>query len=482
MSENQELDEYVRQARAAGMGDRDIRGRLIQSGWNVADVAGLGGVIAFLWHDRLDLTDTNDAVVRQFFVRLAEGNIGFTDAGDLVFPDDKRFLDAKQSLIQQKKSFVEADLTEMKLRLYENGVSTKEIPILSKGKEGSWWETPTGSYETLKKEQNHYSSIGQVWMPWSIQFYGNFFIHGWPYYDNGEAVPQGYSGGCIRLSTEDAKELYQFVGEGTPILVRESNTPHQYGSAIVKQDSIAPPVTARSFLIANLSTGDPLLQKLEGDIVPVASLTKLMTAVVTSELVYLERSILVRSDLLAAAIARFEPQIGERYIAFDLLYPLLMQSSNQAANILGGFLGQEKLVAAMNDKAVSLGMGNTRFEDASGIGNGNISSTDDLLKLLQYIYFKRHFLFNISKGEDYQIYSGVHSTDLANFNEFADDSRLVGMKNGETTAAKQTLASVWEFSSPNGPVPVAIIVLGSDNREVDTKELLKWVESNVEFQ
>lgn len=442
----------------------------------------LGGVVTFLWNDRLDLADTNNTAVQQFFVRLAEGNVGFTDAGDLVFPDDQKFLDAKQELVQQKKSFVEADLTLMKLRLFENGVVTKEFPILSIGKEGSWWETPTGSYAVLKKEQNHFSSIGQAWMPWSMQFYGNFFIHGWPYYNNGKAVPQGYSGGCIRLSTEDAKELYHFVDVGTPLLVRELRTGRAYGTAVVKQDSVAPGVTARSFLIANLATGDTLLEKREGDIVPIASLTKLMTAVVASEFVYLERSILVRSDLLASVLARFEPSVGDRYIAFDLLYPLLMQSSNQAATILGGFLGQEKLVAAMNTKAVSLGMSDTRFEDVSGIGNGNISSTDDLLKLLQYIYFKRHFLFNISKGEDYKIYSGVHSTDLANFNEFASDSRLVGMKNGETTAAKQTLASVWEFSSPSGSVPIVVVVLGSDNREADTRALIKWIESNIEFK
>lgn len=520
MVPHQELNDYVQQARAALMSDEDICARLLESGWSMADIeealhlgpaivsgkstvnksrrfvsvatvaticllvviVGLGGVVALLWHDRIDLTQTNNAAVRHFFVRLAEGSVGFTDAGDLVFPDDKKFFDAKQQFIQEKKSFVEADLTAMKLRLYEEGVGSSEFPILSKGKEGSWWETPTGSYLTLKKEQNHFSSIGEVWMPWSIQFYGNFFIHGWPYYSSGEVVPAGYSGGCIRLSTEDAKVLYQFMTEGMPILVRESNGVEPYGSVAVREESVAPSVSANSFLIANLSTGEPILEKLGGNIVPIASLTKLMTAVVTTELVYLERSILVRNDLLAAAIARFEPKVGDRYLAFDLLYPLLMQSSNQAATILGGFLEKGKIVTAMNEKAVSLGMSDTRFEDASGISKGNISSADDLLKLLQYIYFKRHFLLAISKGESYQTYSGMRSTTLANFNEFASDSRLVGMKNGETTAAKQTLASVWEFESPSGPVPVAIIVLGSDDRQGDTKALLNWVEKNVKFE
>jgi D-alanyl-D-alanine carboxypeptidase len=76
----------------------------------------------------------------------------------------------------------------------------------------------------------------------------------------------------------------------------------------------------------------------------------------------------------------------------------------------------------------------------------------------------------------------LHTTELANYNEFVSDPRLVGMKNGETTAARQTLASVWEFQSPSGPVPIAVIVLGSEDRAADTKSLVSWVEKNVEFK
>lgn len=509
-----ELDEYVQKARVAGMTDASIRQKLLESKWNVDCIeeaflstqaesqhlssnfsrhwlllalllfviVGLSGIVIVLWNERIDLADKNNIAVRQFFVRLAEGKVGFTDAGDLVFPDDKKFFDTKQDFMQQRKNFVEADLTEMRLRLYESGSFVKEFPILAKGKEGSWWETPTGSYTALKKEQNHYSSIGNVWMPWSVQFYGNFFIHGWPYNDAGELVPQGYSGGCIRLSTENAKELYHFLSEGTSILVRESSEEQRKFGAVFMKESAPPSVSAHSFLVANLITGEHLLKKIDEKIMPIASLTKLMTAIVASELVYLERSILVRNDLLAATIARFDPKVGDRYIAFDLLYPLLMQSSNQAANILSGFLGQKKFVEAMNEKSISLDMNDTHFEDVSGIGNKNISSAGDLFKLLQYIYFKRHFIFDIGKGETYRTYSGIHKTDLANFNEFVDDGRLVGMKNGETSDAKQTSASVFEFASPSGPVPVAIVVLGSNNRKLDTEALLNWIENSIEFK
>ena len=52
-----------------------------------------------------------------------------------------------------------------------------------------------------------------------IQFDGNYFIHGWPYYPDGTSVAKGYSGGCIRLSTEDAEELYGLVDIDMPIII-----------------------------------------------------------------------------------------------------------------------------------------------------------------------------------------------------------------------------------------------------------------------
>lgn len=512
---------YVAEARKKGMTDGQIREGLSQVGWRTSEIdkvlhvdsngiavpghavntcapsisrniptivatllfviLGLAGGVGFLWNKQIDLTDKNSVAVKDFFVHLAEGQVGFVDAASLVYPDDQKFFNAKQEYIQQKKDFVEADLDTMHLRLYQGGVVAKEFKIIAKGKDGSWWETPTGDYRALKKETNHFSSIGKVWMPWSIQFYGNFFIHGWPYYDNGEPVPAGHSGGCIRLSTGDAKDLYQYVSEGTPVLVKESTLSRGFGSAIA-QGGQPPVVSANSFLIANVSTGETLIEKTDGSAAPIASLTKLMTAVVASELIYLERSISVNNDMMASVGSRFEPQVGDKYIAFDLLYPLLMQSSNQAANIIAGFLGRNNFIQDMNKKAVSLGMIDTHFEDVSGIGSGNTSSPKDLLKLLQYIYFKRSFLFEITRGMPYTTYSGLHTTELANFNELVSDPRLVGTKNGKTTAAGETLASVWEFPSPNGPVPVAIILLGSKNRVVDEKALLGWVESTVKFR
>ena len=446
----------------------------------VSIAAILSGVLLAFWQNRLDLAQTNNKKVQEFYSQLANSQVSFTDAGKLVFPDEQKFLDAKSRYLAAREKFVEVDLKAMKLRLYENGSVVQELAVLTKGREGSWWETATGDYAVLGKEANHFSSIGKVWMPYSIQFYGNFFIHGWPYYDNGQPVQKIYSGGCIRLATDDAKIVYEFVSKDTPILVFDKEAVLSYGFLRARQSGLlpVPPTTAAGLLVVNLATGQTLLEKNIDEELPIASLTKLMTGVVASELIYLDRLVTVAKPPLAAALQVFKPQGGERYSAFDLLYPLLMQSSNDAAASLAGFIGEPLFVRDMNKKAESLGMLHTQFADPSGISADNRSTAKDLVRLLQYIYYKRSFLFDITKGKDYGTFGPRKLDELKNFNEFYEAEDLIGVKNGETRAAKQTMITVWNIRTLEGSVPVAIIVLGSDGRVVDTQALLGWLKNS----
>src|SRR3989344_5762568 len=118
------------------------------------------------------------------------------------------FEQVRERMTEEKLDFIEADLSEMKLRVYRKGEIAKEFPILTKGRPGSWWETPAGIYKVEGRIENHFSAFARVYLPWSLPFQGNFFIHGWPYYPDGTPVSTQYSGGCIRLSTDDAKALF----------------------------------------------------------------------------------------------------------------------------------------------------------------------------------------------------------------------------------------------------------------------------------
>jgi len=505
-----ELKNYIRSSLAKGNNINDISKNLLENGWLETDILDALSSLGFykskpqktsrilvlfiiliivsvsstlyFWKNDLNLSDTNSKKVQNFYANLSASQIAFTNAGEMIFPDEQKLLNKKEEYMKSRINFIEANLQTMKLHLYSDGKETITLDIIGKGQDGSWWETPTGDYKVLGKETNHYSSIGDVWMPWSIQFYGNYFIHGWPYYNDGTLTNKNYSGGCIKLSTEDAKTVFEFSKKDTPILILEDRSQYNFGHLVSKDGSPAPNISAKSFLISNLVTGESLLEKNADQELSIASLTKLMSAIVAKETIYLGREII--NNQAADNYGNFSPQKGAYYSGFDLLFPLLMESSNEAAKILSSFVGESYFVNNMNQKAKSIYMENTRFSDSAGINADNISNARDLEKMIAYIYYKSHFIFDITKGiapENVGLVNIGHTIDISslkNFNEFASYSDIVGMKNGETTAAKQTLVSVWNINTPTGIVPVSIIVLGSDDRKNDTEKLLNWVKIN----
>lgn len=406
---------------------------------------------------------------------VLKGN--FLEGGDAsAIAGNEKYFDAKSRLVREGADFVNVDLEAMQITLFEDGREKQKFPVLTKGREGSWWETPTGEYSALLKSSNHFSSIGKVWMPWSIQFYGNFFIHGWPYHTDGSPVPQSYSGGCVRLSTDDAKKVYEFVSRGMPILIYEEK-PGRTASLILPLNVQASPpsISAEAAIVADLDTGDVLLDKNADTPLSEASLTKLMTGVVASELIYLERGITISPSMMQDPVQSYPLQIGKSYKAFDLLYPLLMQSSNGAARSLASFLGEREFVRQMNEKAKTLGMTSSVYADASGILDENTASMKDLAKLAKYILDKRVFLFDVTRGKQLSVFSEGELSKIKNFNEFAEDPRLIGMKNGKTSTAGESLLAVFLMKTPDGAEHRMLYgVLKSEDRRKDIESLISW--------
>ncbi len=383
------------------------------------------------------------------------------------------FESVKKELREQKANFIEANLSMMQVTVYRNGEPTKTVPIISKGKPGSWWETPAGIYKIETKEKNHFSTFGHVYQPWSMLFQGNFFIHGWPTYEDGSEVPAGYSGGCIRLSTPDAKDIYDQASVGMPIIVLVDD--FQKDSFVYKQKE--PQVTASAYLVADIKNNAIIAQKNSDEVRSIASITKLMTALVAAESINMDKQITITPDM---QISTSKPrlQVGSRIQAFQLLYPLLQESSNEAAVALATQLPGNMFVREMNKKAMSIGLQNTKFEDSTGSGSGNRASSKDLFGLLKYLYINRSFILSMSAGRiTKSIYGQPAFQDIQNFNWTTDDSEFIGGKVGETQASGQTMASVFEIPINGSIRPIAIIVLGSLNNHADTAVLLNHIRS-----
>ena len=142
----------------------------------------------------------------------------------VIYSTSADVLKKQQELVRGEKDFLFANLTDLELQTYQKGALARSSKILAKGKNGSLFETPSGYYTIRGKESNHFSTIGKVWMPWSMHFFGNYFIHGWPYYPDGAPVAEAFSGGCIRLSDTDAKEIFTAAKVGMPVLVYSGTT------------------------------------------------------------------------------------------------------------------------------------------------------------------------------------------------------------------------------------------------------------------
>lgn len=386
-----------------------------------------------------------------------------------AFSEPDFFNKTEQKLIASGASFIKADLAAMKLVVYQNGAPVVEVPIKAKGKEGSWWETPSGIYKVESKERNHFSSFGGVYMPWSLEFQGNFFIHGWPTYPGGAPVASSFSGGCIRLATGDAEKVYDAAAIGMPVLVFNRSFVSDGYAYSVK----APPIGAREYLAADLRSNFVFFSRGDKEKAPIASLTKLVTALVAAEYLNLDRDIVITPSMIVkTSRPRLYP--GERVKIYALLLPLLLESSNEAAEALAQAVGRDRFIALMNEKAKALGMADTAFTDPSGAGDGNVSTAEDLFTLAKYLYYNRSFILKITAGDlSTSGYANASFRDIANFNDFAGDPAFVGGKVGETTAAGETGLYIFTLPAALGAArPVVTIVLGSSDRKGDAAALL----------
>lgn len=153
-------------------------------------------------------------------------------------------------------------------------------------------------------------------------------------------------------------------------------------------NAIEPDLKAKNVLVMNISSNEIVLNKNENEIVPIASITKLMTALVVLEanLDMDEIITITQEDIIATKGDSSHNQlaVGAQFTREELLLLALMSSNNRAAAALARTYpgGYDACITAMNLKARSLEMYDTSFSDPSGLTPGNKSSASDLAKLV----------------------------------------------------------------------------------------------------
>jgi len=140
-------------------------------------------------------------------------------------------------------------------------------------------------------------------------------------------------------------------------------------------------------LVQDADSGETILAKNSDQILPIASITKLMTAMVIldGKLDLNDEIVVSREDIDRLKGTRSRLRTGARLTRDELLLIALMASENRAAAALARTYpgGTEEFVAAMNRKARELGMNDTHYVDPTGLDSGNVSSAEDLAKLVK---------------------------------------------------------------------------------------------------
>ena len=258
--------------------------------------------------------------------------------------------------------------------------------------------------------------------------------------------------------------------------LQEAMTPRFKTDAVT--GSLVPDVRAAAAIIFNPETGEILWQENAQDKRSIASITKVMTAVVFLEgTPDLSQSVTIeRADTYAASTTYLRR--NERVTLNDLLHLTLIASDNAAARALARVShgGTAAFVERMNEKAVQLGLESTTFIDPSGLNAANISSAYDLSRLISYAS-SNEIISPIMRTQNYTATVGRRQVAIHNTNRLlgGTDVEVMGGKTGFISKAGYCLATLLKL--PQGS-PVAVVVLGAKSnpgRFWETKHLINWM-------
>jgi D-alanyl-D-alanine endopeptidase (penicillin-binding protein 7) len=172
-------------------------------------------------------------------------------------------------------------------------------------------------------------------------------------------------------------------------------------------------------LVVDQESAQVLLEKNAGVALPIASITKLMTAMIVLDAGQDMNEVIeiTDADIDREKNTHSRLRIGSRLKRSDLMHIALMSSENRAASALGRSYpgGTPAFVAAMNAKARELGMNNTRYVDASGLSSRNVSNASDLAKLV-IVASAQPLIRQYSTDTGYLVDTGGHVQQYANTN------------------------------------------------------------------
>ena len=241
---------------------------------------------------------------------------------------------------------------------------------------------------------------------------------------------------------------------------------------------------SNSALVLDAATGEVVFDKNGDKLTPIASITKLMTAIVMLESgLDLEAPVaLAREDVDMKKGSRSRLRTGAMLTRDELLLLSLMASENRAAAALGRSYpgGTQAFVAAMNDMAAELQMGDTRLVDPTGLSAGNVSSARDLAKLVRAAHGYPLIREYSTRDKATVLLSGKQKMNFHNTNGLVRNSRweIDLSKTGYISEAGRCLVMQVRLASKD-LIVVLLDSWGKHSRVADANRIRKWLETTA---
>lgn len=241
-------------------------------------------------------------------------------------------------------------------------------------------------------------------------------------------------------------------------------------------------------LIVNQETGEILYGKSADEPTPIASVTKLMTAMVVLDAkLPMDEAITINEedvDTLKGTHSRL--RLGTQLTRSELLQIALMASENRAASALGRTYpgGMPAFLNAMHAKATMLGMTHTEFYDATGLNSANVSTAEDLVKMVRAAYeYPEIRNVTTTASHEVPVYGARKPVNYLNTNVLVRNSDwIIGLsKTGFINEAGRCLVMQAEIAGQ----PLIIVLLdswGKYSRIGDANRIRKWIESSNPFR
>lgn len=242
-----------------------------------------------------------------------------------------------------------------------------------------------------------------------------------------------------------------------------------------------PLLHSAAFMIADQATGSVLLEKNSDAVLPIASITKLMTAMVVldARLSLSEALVIANEDVDTLRNSSSHVPVGTELTREDMLRLALMSSENRAASALGRNYpgGLPAFVAAMNRKAASLGLRDTRFSDSTGLNSANVSSARDLVRMVSAAS-RYPLIREFSTTANYQVSLNGRVRQFNNTNALVSspDWQIGVSKTGFINESGKCLVmQAWLLNKPM--IIVLLDSFGRFTRVADAQRVKRWLES-----